>query len=577
MDPEVLRGLLQAVREARQAGFSDREINQRLRRRRELPIDDLAGLEQEAKAAEILGPGGLSELNQMGEGGEEGDRSFAADLLRMVGQGLTFGAGDELAGAAAAAGAVVPGGRSPGEAFESAQQHAEQNLQEARENTGVAGFAADVGGSLLPLLTGLPAAARALGKGGKAVKSGIQALRSAGGREAVKEGAERLGREVPSLIKPTLRGGAEGGVLGAGATAAEVGLRSEGDVGERLEAIKDQASTVTGGGLLGVAIGMPARGVPAIKRRIRAPDESGEVLGRAMRKEGDVTGRASRTEEAIKGRKQQAREELIRPLEQQGREIPLEVTETVLKNPILREQARATAPRVVETAEAAAKGQRGSSIPLTADEALSIHRGVRERASAFKRAAGGDLAASVDPVDVKKAEQAFEELDEVMSQRLEGFPEFQARWAREKQTGRALIAGRKVANKPADDVSALWEGKTPADKSLKREFPNGLPDDPQVRKAFREGIATEMISDLEKGKSGVRSFIDRAKTGSQTREKLKIVLGGNEENLNRFIRAVEAEGKIMNRAEMTKELVKAAGFLGLGTSLFGGAAIDVLF
>lgn len=559
MDPEAIQKALETAARLRSEGMSEREINSLLRRS-DLPVNSLLQLQTEARAEGLVGARGESLT------GEGQDRSKVADVLRRAGQGLTMGGGDELAGLVAALGAAVPGGMSPGEAFKSAQQHASQNLREAKENAGAAGLAAEVAGGLLPLVTFAPAAFRGLLAAPGKAKAAAGALRSG----AAKEGAKRVGRKLPGLIRESAKGAAAGAGVGGGAAAAEIGLRAEGDVGERLQAVADEPLAVAGGGLLGGAIGGVARGVPAIRERVRAPEQSGQVLADAVRAEGRVSGRASNVEEAIGARKQQAREGLLGPLEARGRDLPIEATETLLKNPVLQKHAEAIAPRVVKSAAG-----EGASVPVSAEELLAIRRSVDNQASAFRQAAGRDVGAGIDPIDVRKAEDALEKLDNVM-QDLEGFPEFQAAWAREKNTGRALITGRKLAGrKGSDDMKALWEGRTPADNQLKKQFPNGLPADPQVRNAFREGVATELIADLEEGQQGVKAFIDKARTGSQTREKLKIALGG-EEPLNRFLQAVEAEADVMSKSRLAEELVKAGGFLLLQTSLFGGAAIELL-
>lgn len=504
MDPEILRDLLQQAQAAREQGRSMEEINTRLR---------------EVTNGDIGSTTALRAAVQQFEGGDVPGGAAGA-TARQFGRGLTASFLDELSGLLAGAGAAaVPGGEGFGEARRRATEESRGRAAADREAAGgILSTAGEVAGSLAP---------------GGAIFKGVR-------------GATRLGPAAAGALSGAL----EGGLFGAGSGEGVEDRAIRGGVG------------AAGGGILGGAAGGTGGLLVAGRRASRAKPEAGRRLGEAAREASDLEGRPSGILDDVQAGKREARE-LVRPLERMGREeIPEEIGETVMNNPVLREEAERVAPRAVE----AAAEEGGQAARFTFDELDTIARSLRNDANAFKRAAGSDLPANVRPVNVKRAESALDDLDEVMRENLERFPEFRARWATEKARQRALLDGRKLWSKTADDVQSAF---------------NEL-DDPQAREAFREGLATEFIAHIEK-LTEPKAALRRIVNSPQTRGKLRVMMG--DDGLQRFTEAAKDEQALRNLAhdyEAVKRFVRryvpggaiagggVEGGRRLGGILFGG-------
>jgi len=109
-------------------------------------------------------------------------------VARKAAQGATLGLSDELRGVAAGVGAMLPGGRSPGEAYSAARDAERRALQRFGQARPAASLAAEVGGGL------------ATGIGGAA-------------RTGILKGAQTLGQ---LLRRGAAVGAAEGGIAGFG-------------------------------------------------------------------------------------------------------------------------------------------------------------------------------------------------------------------------------------------------------------------------------------------------------------------------------------------------------------------------
>ena len=139
--------------------------------------------------------------------------SFTAGALGAA-QGATAGFLPELAGGAAAVGAMLPGGRNPGQALQGTQQVVGDALQTARQQHPLASLAGDITGTALPAAAVTKAMAplrlaSPIGRG-IALGAGVGALRGAG------EGEGAGGRGIAALLGAGI-GGLGGGVVGKGA------------------------------------------------------------------------------------------------------------------------------------------------------------------------------------------------------------------------------------------------------------------------------------------------------------------------------------------------------------------------
>lgn len=426
---------------------------------------------------------------------------------RAAARGLSFGFLDELSGLAAGAGAaVVPGGEGFGEARRRVQEESRGRAAADRQQAGgVLSTAGEIAGSIPT---------------GGALARGVFAL-------------PRFG----NAAKGALSGLLEGGLFGAGQGETPRERAVGGGVGA--------AGGGMAGGILGKVAGKSVEGAAASA----AKDQAGVRLAQAGRRTSGVEGRPSGILDEIEEAKRVTRQELAEPLEALGREdIPAEVGETIMGNRLLREEARRVAPEVFEGLE------EGAVPRFTFDELDTLARSIRNDASAFQRAAGGDLPTNVRPVNVKRAEGALDELDDVMGKHLEDFPEFRARWGRLKAQGRALTDGRRAWNENAADL-------------VEREF-SRLGSDAE-RRAYREGLMTEMGSWLESLSEPVAAL--RRLTGDPgMQRKLQVLMG--EEGAERFQQAAQDEKFIRQLAQDHEARLRVLRRFVPGGDLIIGAA-----
>lgn len=143
-------------------------------------------------------------LEQFNEGRAAGD--YGAGSLAL--QGAAFGLGDELEGVTQAVGALATGG-DPAMAYQVNRDSVRLGLEQARENTGALGTAAEIGGSLLTGgIRAAPVAMRATAP-----------VRAAGREGAILGGVAGFGygEGATNSTANALIGAAGGSVLGAGA------------------------------------------------------------------------------------------------------------------------------------------------------------------------------------------------------------------------------------------------------------------------------------------------------------------------------------------------------------------------
>jgi hypothetical protein len=185
--------------------MSDRQRLEALRKRKRL--EELRAM----KAAETQKP--TPTVMERIAGADLKRRQMTDAAQTGIGQGLSLGFMDEIAGGAAALGALVPGGRSPAEAYRETTDQTRDYVAEQKERNPVAFTAGEIGGGLA---TGLSGGARMAGiKGSAALGAGYGAGTADGGlMDRVKGagvgamvgagthyGTQKLGQGVSKLLQ----------------------------------------------------------------------------------------------------------------------------------------------------------------------------------------------------------------------------------------------------------------------------------------------------------------------------------------------------------------------------------------
>lgn len=217
MDPELLR-MYKAAARALEAGADSAKVNAHIARITDGRFTNLDALRQ---AAALDSAAGESEPMQAESGGNrftrrrsirEGLRE-AADILRMGAQGATFGFGDEIAGAIAAA---IPGGKG----YREARDASRENLARIRGEMPEAAFLAEVAGGFAVPGAGTVGAARTGATAGSAIGRAAAAGAASGALYGAGE-ADEL-EDVPG---DALAGGLLGGFIGGAGTAGVRGVQ----------------------------------------------------------------------------------------------------------------------------------------------------------------------------------------------------------------------------------------------------------------------------------------------------------------------------------------------------------------
>lgn len=179
-------------------------------------------------------------------------------LVRPAAQGASLGFSDELRGAVEAAGAVLPGGRSPGQAYIEGRNAERTALDQARKDAPIVSRVAEFAGGMLT-------------PGGAFLKAG--------------KGAGILGKAAVGGVT----GAAAGGLAGAGYSAAD-----DPDAIQSADELGGDVATGTiaggvGGAVVGGAIGAGQRVASGWRRNLeragtvgRMIDERGREMGRMI-------------------------------------------------------------------------------------------------------------------------------------------------------------------------------------------------------------------------------------------------------------------------------------------------------
>lgn len=582
MDPEHLRALWAEVQSLRSEGMSDREISRELRRIREVPFNSVRSLREHMEAAG-LGTVEAAERGEVDDGRPENPMAVATPLI----QGLSGGLASD----------VLSGLEKINLAPEGAAEGFQEDLGEARERAGLAAHAVQgvgllagpgkVGGRLISRVS------QAAGRG--AARAALGVARSAGAGALGQLGASAVARGAGATLAGAAGGAAEGALLGFGESFG-------GTPEERADAalVGGMFGTIAGP-LEGVRAG--ARGARELNRAVR---ERGEVLAEA----GERVGRGLPTRRTVASRVEaadDARRAAFDQAEAAGQNLPPEVTETLATNDIARRAIRNAANqgspeaqrflRHLErfeltqqlnqarqagddaavrrlTARLARAGGATNHLPAASfDLADDVRKQLGKKGSGFATRGPDAAAAPPSAGAVEEATRVKGLLDTALGE-VDGFEDALRATARANNQRRALDTGRKMASKSftADEIEDVLAGKTITRGKSKVRIGNSR----EAQEAFRSGLAIPVMQRLRGGAAGAESFLNELATSSELQRRMRVILGGQDE-LRAFMAEAERLAAIGQAHRIQLLLIKAAGFLAGGTSLFGGALEVGLF
>lgn len=391
-----------------------------------------------------------------------------------------------------------------------------------------------------PLLTGATSLAASLPA---ATGVGRLAGLGRGGLQTFGAGRGLLARGATGAAQVGGAGAAEAGLFAAGAT--------EGSAGERLAAAGiaapyGAALGAISGGALGTAAGA--------QQARRAVQESGGLLADAARQGSQLSGRASIVRRGAQDVQAKGRA-LTRGLE----DVPPEAMQRIMGSPLLqREMRRIGTPearKVSSQIQEVLAGDRGSVEGLTFEMLDDIRQSVKYTADRLRARIPDARGRLPSRSAVGAAEAELAQLDEALST-LPGFVESRRLFAEAGNVRRGLREGQKAFKRPADDFVSGFEGLR----------------GPASQRSYREGALHELAARLNTG-DAVETFLRRAtKDGSETQQKLQVIMGG-EEAFDSFLSVIRREKGVLTKARLIEQIAKGAGFLVGGTSIAGGAGL----
>lgn len=256
-------------------------------------------------------------------------------------QGASAGFSDELRGAAEAAGAVLPGGRSPGEAYIEGRNAERGALADAKAKAPILSRVSEFAGGVLT-------------PGGAFLKAG--------------KGAGVLGKAAVGAAT----GGVFGGLAGAGMSEGDDpnGMASLNDV------VGDAASGAVvgsiGGGLIGGGIGAAQNVGRAVTKNVRRAQAIGRMVDDAAEQAAAEAERRANAPKTIREAIERAREAAGKPIGGMGPKAPMQrlrewpVPPPTPPSPLLNALAEAGQdPRFANAAMPKDLGQKGFASTLT--------------------------------------------------------------------------------------------------------------------------------------------------------------------------------------------------------------------
>ena len=556
MTPEELRELLASINRARVRGVEVAEIESFLQQGTE--FQGIQGVVDALQATIDAGPTGEDAALQ-----RTGTRSPVSNFARSFAQGLTFGFGDEIAGAGAAVGALVPGGRSPGEAFRETTDASRQRLEDLKTIApGATALSEGAGG----VLTGL-APLGLLGKAGQAVKGAGRGIRGVlGGGRAANTGAQaaRLGAEgaqqaarvnaaTQGAFRPFIESGraiagagAKGSLIGA-AEGAVLGLGMGETTEERLELAKNLGTSgaLIGGGL-GAALRSGLSGFQTLRNRGILRNNANPRIAHQGRElaEGAGSTTSPRAIQELADQQLDVAQQAFKELEQAGPQAAAEVSNFFNRN-LSSGQAREVSRRIERIAgEDLVSSVRQKGSTLTFEQVQDIRGGFQDAIdNAFSQGANNE---AVRLAGLKR------QLDEAL---ISMFDDTTARraWREGKMVPDAIEMGRRAASLRGEElINAV----------------DSFADFPTPNAGFRAALVDETLNEIGRrhGQTPVRVSADLI-------EKLNISVG--EEAANRIIGTIRREGIAAGRALALDAAIKFASFGLAGSSVAVGIPLAI--
>ncbi len=569
MNPEEVRALWERVQKAREAGFSDREINSLLRREDSIPFNSVRVLERVAINLGVA----PSVASQEAEGG--GVRQEVSDILAPVLQGATMSLGSDF----------LEGMEKVGLVREGAGQRNQDRVRQARERHPIRSGVLQVVGSVLGapgavakgvLTPAVRGAAALAGRGGAAL------ARTAGAGPLGQLGANVAARGIGASVAGGAAGAAEGGLIGFGEAA---GQESRGDaaktgavwggllgaplagLGSAVSSVKgvrqeiQQAGDALAGTAERVAAGLPTRrGVAGQVREIDAVRQA--AFGEAEASGAEAT--AGVLDLLLESRP--ARAALRRVGSEEARRVERQVRR------LLRGRQRSGGVEVAPVEGLLTNALPGATPPRTPPApqisfrlADDIRKELTFLDDAFARRLPDASGKVPGTGKTREAGEALARLDAVL-EAVPGNVEGRVATAAARSMERAYETGRKLANQPLDVVQDVMGGEV-VRRGRQRIRLQMTPDN--VR-AARAGLAEPILTQLRGGREAAASFIKKVETSGELQGRLRIILG-SDEAYRSFIEEANRLRAIGQADKIAESLIKAAGFIGFGSSLFGGA------
>lgn len=538
MDPEDLYRFAVA---AIARGKSPEVVNAKIAEVTGGSFSSIEGLRSHVQQAPNGKPG-TAEKGGAEPGEDAALRRFAAhnpvnQFLRAAAQGLTFGFGDEIAGAAAA---VAPGGKSYTEARDASRQRVSDMREVAPGATALSEIA---GGVALPALGAARVARTLVRPGAGALGKAVGAAGAAGAIGAGGGALYGLGEseaETPGgLLVDAAKSGAVGGLLaaplGAGASAVGGLLGKAGRFGRevvapqsagRSEARRTLRNTFEEAGIdaqdvpgrlneLGpqaviadldpslARLARTARDQAPALEKVDGPvarlgqrhDQTSERLAKSLRETSGISQSMGAARDMADRAVQEVREKFYRPLEEAFPQVEGPNVLAALGNPRVANVAKRTT----------------DSPTPSFTELQDIMMDLRDEASA--------AAAAGRPNASRRAKEAFDNLRDAMRQDIPGFDEAQSEFMKAAKTVEAFDMGAKLYNKPAREIQEAFESLPPEahdalrtgllqrweEALLSREGASGAAS--RIMKAGPEGQA--QIRALFGSEDGFRQFMQR--------------------------------------------------------------------
>lgn len=534
MDEELTK-MMEMALDARRRGVPVERINASIQQF--TGLDNLPALITKARGGQTASETAAAEPEESGVGG-------VTKALAIGAQGASAGFAGPLMGLGERVGVLPEGTR---EGFEFARDSAR------KENPLASGV-----GEFATMMVGAPGLGALAG-----AKGALAAGRAAGGLARGTGVASRLGGGAAQIAATAGTGAAAG--------AAEGALMGVGDaLDEDRTSMPEILQSAGGGAALGGATGLlfgglgaaAGRGMSALKR----PGGAGGRLRSALDEIAETTDDnipAFRDRMAdLKTQKNEAYRDAL------DGTVPLPVGGAIMDNPVMVDALRRNGGRAgkkfISDWNAYMRAMNTPGVRLTGPpprlpaSAFDDMRQALKNVSDQPAIAGLGGGRGVSTTSVNEARDALAKVDE-FAENIPGFSEAQALARLEGTQTRALDAGIKGWSQPAGEARQAFEA---------------LGDNAEARDAFRLGMLRNIRQRLGERPARVKAFVDDVLDGDEAADKLRVALG--DDGFNAFLRDIQSARTDFTVADLTDKLIKYGGFIALGSSLAGNAAVDLL-